>query len=337
MSKVAKHKVNCKCSHADVFLDTLAQLSTEGFSSLNANQLAERESLQKRARAKAFTNSYIFDLIDLESELSKSYWQTYRCSSDILQEGDRATARYCNQRWCLVCNRIRTAKMINGYQEPLSKFIDPQFVTLTIVNVPDKELKSAIESMTNAIKDIRKNLKKTYGLTLRALRKYECTFSRERKDYHPHFHLIVEGLDVSNKLVDLWLKRFPTADRGGQNITAADSSSLNELCKYFTKVIAKDNDYNAKALDVMFQAAKGKRTFQPIGLRKFVSEEIEEIQGQRITIKPPQTEIWCYDRDAYDWVSADGEILSEYSPSIKDLEVINQSYKTKGNVNIETG
>ena len=29
-----------------------------------------------------------------------------------------------------------------------------------------------------------------------------------------------------------------------------------ELCKYFTKVISKDNDYNPKALDVMFMACK---------------------------------------------------------------------------------
>jgi len=324
---------NCKDAAAAIFLDTLAQLSTEG----NANELQEREKYQKRARAKAFTNSYIFDLIALKSDLNASYWRTLECTNNIEQIGDIVKSKYCNQRWCLVCNRIRTAKMINGYQEPLSKFQDPQFVTLTIVNVQAEELKRAIESMMCAIKDIRKNLKKTYGLTLKALRKYECTYNRQRGDFHPHFHLIVEGVEVANKLVDLWLNKFPTAKIKGQDVTAADGSSLNELCKYFTKVIAKDSDYDAWALDVMFRAAKGKRTFQPIGIRKFVSEEVEEIKSQRITIKPPQLQVWAYDAGAYDWISFEGETLSEYTPSTEDLKVINQEYKTRKNVDIETG
>ena len=54
---------------------------------------------QKRARAKAFTNSYLFDLIDLKSPLVKSYWNTYHCSRTILQEGKKLTSKYCNNRW----------------------------------------------------------------------------------------------------------------------------------------------------------------------------------------------------------------------------------------------
>ena len=129
----------------------------------------------------------MFDLIDLKSSLNKSYWQTFHCSKVILQEGKKITSRYCNQRWCLTCNRIRTAKMINGYSEPLSKFKEPQFVTLTIKNVKGVNLKASIELMNDSLKDIRKNLKKTYGKTLKGLRKYECTYNKKSNEFHPHF------------------------------------------------------------------------------------------------------------------------------------------------------
>lgn len=313
-------------------LDTLAQLSTQGCKCLKSNHLTPQDkdqlNLQKRARAKAFTESYLFDLIDLNSPLQKSYWNTYHCSKTILQEGKKLTSKYCNNRWCLICNRIRTAKMINGYTPEIENFKDAQFVTLTIPNVKAKDLKSSIELMNKALLDIRKNLKKTYGLKLKALRKYESTYNKQRDDYHPHFHLILDGIETSKALVELWLNRFKESDRKAQDISKADDTSLIELCKYFTKVIAKDNDYNPKALDIMFRAVKGKRTFQPIGIKKTVSEDVDEIQAQEIEFKEPQTEIWGYESDTFDWVSAQGELLSEYTPTKKDLNVINKIYES---------
>lgn len=313
---------NC-CSYN---LDTLAQLSTGLCNTHNNKELDAKVSFQKRARSKAFTNSYLFDLIDLNSPLQKAYWQTYHCSSVILQEGQKVTSRYCNQRWCLTCNRIRSAKMINGYVGAIKELKETQFVTLTIPNVKAKYLRTAIEDMTKSIKDIRKNLKKTYNITLKGLRKYECTYNAKEDTYHPHFHLIVEGKETANKLVDFWLIKNPKALRGAQDIQPAKEGTLKELCKYFTKVIAKDNDYNPKALDIMFRAVKGKRTFQPIGIKKDVSEDIEELLSQEINFKPPQTEIYTYIPQAYDWVSAYGETFSEYNPTKEDRKVINQDY-----------
>lgn len=282
---------------------------------------------QKRARAKAFTNSYLFDLIDLKSPLVKSYWNTYHCSRTILQEGKNLTSKYCNNRWCLTCNRIRTAKMINGYSPSIERFEDPQFVTLTIPNVEAKELRIAIEDMNSALMRIRKNLKKTYKVNLMALRKYESTYNLRTNTFHPHFHLIVEGKNNADLLIDLWLNQFKSADRKAQDVREASDTSLVELCKYFTKIIAKDNDYNPRALDIMFRAVKGKRTFQPIGIKKDVSEDIDEIQSQEIDFKPPSDDIWVYETDAHDWVTADGELLSEYTPTEKDFKVIEQKYK----------
>lgn len=326
LSKNSKLKFSQR--QADYPLDTLAQLSTNGCKCHNTNNISpEKSNLQKRAKSKAFTQSYLFDLIDLNSNLSKSYWQTYHCSNVVLQEGEKITSRYCNQRWCLTCNRIRTAKMINGYSGELNKLDNAQFVTLTFPNVKAKDLKLTIQGMATNLKKIRKNLKKTYGYTLKGLRKYECTYNATTNTYNPHYHLIIEGKEQSEQVINLWLKQYPTAKRKAQDMTPVNDETITELCKYFTKVISKDNDYNPKALDIMFRASKGLRTFQPIGIKKEVSEDIEEIQAQTIDWIEPQNEVFVYEKEVFDWVSSAGEVLSDYQPTKEDYKVINQEYK----------
>lgn len=318
-----------------LLLDTLAQLSTKSIqpnnSTVSSKPKLTKETLQKRAKSKAFTLSYLFDLIDLNGGLTKSYWQTYHCASTILQEGLTLSSRYCNQRWCLICNRIRTAKIINGYKKEIEAFKEPQFVTLTIPNVKAADLRASIELMNKSISKINNNLKRRHKTKIKALRKYECTYNIKRDDYHPHFHLIIEGKEIANILLNEWLKYNKTTDIGGQNITAANSSTMNELCKYFTKIVGKDSDYNPKALNTMFLAAKGKRTFQPIGIKKDVSEEIEEIQKQEADFVEFENEIYLYEKNTYDWISGSGLLLSEYEPTKEELEFINGEYKTKQN------
>jgi len=140
MTKIKNTAKSQKKKNDTLLLDTLAQLSTKS-TQPNKNkglpkQKLTQETLQKRAKSKAFTFSYLFDLIDLKSDLTKSYWQTYYCSTSILQEGKTLTSKYCNQRWCLTCNRIRTAKIINGYKSEIESFKDPQFCN---VNNPKRK------------------------------------------------------------------------------------------------------------------------------------------------------------------------------------------------------
>ena len=125
-----------------VALDKLAQLRRKGSQKMPAVTL---ERLQKRAKAKWFTMSYINDLIDLNSPLKKSYTNTIYCCQTLHQKEDRLVSKYCNNRWCLVCNRIRIGKAINGYMPELMKLEDPQFLTLTIPNVKRYQLRLAID------------------------------------------------------------------------------------------------------------------------------------------------------------------------------------------------
>ena len=50
----------------------------------------------------------------------------------LLQEGGKLSAKYCGNRWCLVCNSIRTAKLFAAYGPTLRSWEDAHFVTLTI-------------------------------------------------------------------------------------------------------------------------------------------------------------------------------------------------------------
>ena len=61
-------------------------------------------------------------------------------------------------------------------------------------------------------------------------------------------------------------------------------------------------------------------------MKKQVSEEVEEIQMQEIDFKTDANEIYVYEKEYYDWISASGECLSEYAPTKQDLKVIRKEY-----------
>lgn len=282
-------------------LDTLAQVAPN---SIN--------SLKKRAKAKYITNGIIFPLIDLDSDLKTSYWRTYRCAETLEQKGNKIIGKYCNNRWCIVCNRIRTAKLIDGYLPVIKKEIpDPYFITLTIPNVSARELKPAINKMIKEIVRINKSFRKYKDFRLKGIRKLECTFNSELRNFHPHFHFLVDTEIAGRELINSWLKSYPSAERAAQDIRPADQKSLIEIFKYTTKIFTKKDitlegdilkmKMNPWALDVIFKALYNKRVFQSMGINKIaVSEDIDEIQAQEIeTFK---LVMWEWENEISDWI-----------------------------------
>jgi hypothetical protein len=301
--------------HQPQLLDTSAQLRKIEKSNLLKAPLPKayttnQSTLQKRARAKAITNTVIFPLISLESPMNKSYWSTFHCSKSILQEGDKLKSRYCNQRWCLVCNRIRTAKLMIGYLPSIDGMKDPQFVTLTRPNVKGSYLRSTFGSMQSTFVQCKDTLGKR-GITLIGIRKVETTYSVPRDDFHPHFHFIIDGKKESEALKTEWLKRNPKALHYLQNVKPCTDPI--ELFKYFTKLLTKDGQFLAEPMDKAFRAMKGKRVFQPFGGIKKHSEDIDVNESSQCDWKDPQTEIWTFESSGKfsDWYNANGEALSE--------------------------
>ena len=203
-------------------LDTLAQLRKPLLKPLQDKGYSEKQiSFQRRARAKLLTDGMIYRLVDLNSPLTKSYWQTWQCSRTVVQDGGKLKARYCNQRFCLVCNRIRTARLIQGYSEAFEAMNNPYMVTLTIRNVKGRYLRSSIEAMQKDFVRCKDVMSKR-GCKLIGLRKVEVTYNEKTGEFHPHFHCIIDGCLPSFTLVREWLKRHPEQSRiSGQDIRHA--------------------------------------------------------------------------------------------------------------------
>lgn len=296
-------------------LDKLAQLVPSNFGK-------HPETLVKRAKAKYFTNSYTKRLASLKSPLQKSYNNTiYGCSNSLIQTQQKITTRYCGNRWCVVCNRIRTAKQINGYKKQLDELENTCFVTLTIPNVCNDILRQSIKEMTHQfqliLKEFRKDKVKVIGL-----RKLECTYNPIRNDFHPHFHLLVSGKHIAEQIVLDWLKRYPTANRKAQDIRKADNGSVMELFKYFSKIIT-NKSIHVNALDTIFQAMRGLRVYQPIGIKK-VSEEIEEIDSQIYEELEKAEKVW--DWIDIDWIDTNtGECLTGYTPDDRIKQLVEKN------------
>ena len=302
-----------------VSLDTLAQLR---------GTAKKSKILSNRARSKAITNAIVRKLVDLNSPLKQSYWNTFHCSSVMIQEGKTITSTYCNNRWCLVCNRIRTAKLIKGYAPELTLLKDKKFVTLTLPNCPEAKLRDTMKLMHSTIRTIKERMRRK-GRAIKGIRKYECTYNSKTNEYHPHFHFIIEGKFDAELLRDEWLKIFPNASKQAQDIRDANDDSIIELFKYSTKMILKIDGQtiiNPMALDVIYQSMKGKRIFQPMGIKKVVSEDIDEIEKTEYDIEPTiETTILKWEDNCNDWINMlTGDFVSGYSHSTVIREMIDR-------------
>lgn len=292
---------------------------------------ASRAVFLKRAKVKFTQQKLLKALLKLGSPLAKKYDATIFCSSVLEQDGNKLRTRFCNNRWCNICNRIRTAKLIKGYGAAIESMIDPRFVTLTIPNVAAVELRSEIRRMISEFRKIQELRRKHKKPLIRGIRKLEVTYNPDLQNFHPHFHFIVEGEAAANELIEAWLDRNTTADKRGQD--QREAKNPIELFKYFAKLTSKSKsdtiiikagkmvriEYSyPEALDLVFQAIEGTRIIQPIGGIKYIKEDIEDLETVVVEDLEPEEALWIYQNQ--DWVNVyTGELLTGYEPSKRDL------------------
>jgi hypothetical protein len=303
------------------------------------NYSADLLTYRKRAKAKYSQNTLLRHLVKLNSPLKEKYEQSQFCSFTLIQSGHTFTARYCKQRWCKVCNRIRTGKLMRGYSDTIEAMSEPQFLTLTIPNVSGENLRDSIKEMTGKIQKIQDLRRKRKQPLIKAIRKLECTYNPDRDNYHPHFHFIIESKEQAEQLKAAWIERNPEALEYLQDIRPAHNPI--ELFKYFAKLTSKSSKdtqilkdgkksreewHYPKALDLIFTAIQGMRIIQPMGGVKMVSDEIEEIESVENVESANDTALWMWhkvgtdkDRYTYDWVNTfTGELLTGYEPTEKE-------------------
>lgn len=309
---------------SSVGLDTSAQL----WNSSNATpQNQGQATLLKRGRAKYLSRALAVGLAELKSPLEKSYRRSVYCSECIQQDDGMMTTRYCGNRWCLVCSRIRTARAVTAYGPVVESWSDPHMVTLTVRNCQGEDLRATMAAMLKAFQRCRDSIRKA-GFQFRALRKLECTYNHRTGEYHPHFHVLTDGKEEAEQLRRRWLRQHPeTANERAQDVRACDAGALMEVFKYFTKLTAPATTKQGRrimplaALDVIFRAMKGRRVWQPVGFR-LPKEVAESIEGEELILsgtpafkRQEERILWSWEPDLADWVDREtGESLAEYEP-----------------------
>lgn len=293
-----------------------------------SDKLVDIQVINKRAKAKFSQEPLMEVMRNLDSPYAKKYDDTYHCGGVIEQNGNFITSSYCRHRWCKICNRHRTGKLIAGYEEAINEMKDKQFVTLTIPNVSADILRKTIKTMIGVIRKIQDKRRKANEILIRGIRKLECTFNPRRNDFHPHFHFILDGEESAKYLIDQWLIYFPSAVREAQDYRIADKPI--ELFKYFTKLTSKTsqeyangsklNDEYAypEALDIIFRSIEKLRIVQPMGGITMVSDEIdeyitEEADETLVDTKKHRREIFIWMDD--NWINPyTGECFSSFKP-----------------------
>jgi hypothetical protein len=285
------------------------------------------DNLQKRARFKAISYAIALALQRCSVTNKKSYGATLECCSYLKPGANGLIGSYCKHRWCIVCNRIRTAALIKAYKPELDDFPDPHFVTLTIPNCSSLHLKSTIKSMYLAIRTINKQFQKS-KVGARGIRKLECTYNNETGHFHPHYHIIIDSKFGAMEYVAAWLNQFPESLSFAQDVRPCDSSSYIEIFKYFNKIF-KSNYEGQKglahppgALDNIFCCTKGMRIVQPFGLRGAKNEEdvFKELQAQGTGGRWQREEFFYWSAEVADWVlEEDGFVLRGVSGHIQSI------------------
>ncbi|MGC4439680.1 protein rep, partial [Streptococcus suis] len=101
----------------------------------------------------------------------------------------RRSMKYSYQTACIVNEAMK--------QFPKGRFL---FLTLTVKNVPGSELNGTLTQLTKSFDRLFKR-KKVQANLLGYLRSIEVTYNEDRKDYHPHIHvlLFVRGAYFNSK------------------------------------------------------------------------------------------------------------------------------------------
>lgn len=299
---------------------------------VNLSGGSELTNLKKRASAKHISYNFFNNMLHhCEIENEKSFQNALKCSDELRlneyntngKKKEKISSKFCKNRLCVICNRIRSAQHQDKYL-PIIKEWDSYFLTLTRRNVPYKELEKTICDMYEFFRLFRYQNRK---LKIKLIRKLECTYNAERNDYHPHYHIIIQGYDNAKKLLQMWLNRYPEVTSYlGQDIRKTNMNSLKELFKYFTKLYSPPKDVktedffvNYKAVENMYNAIRGKRIFQSVG---FTLPKIDDITEE--TTKQMISSAF-YIPSLKDWVDEEtGEIITNYKPSLKTTNFINK-------------
>ena len=152
------------------------------------------ETLRKKNKFKWF-GYHLANLLyfqNPQSTIRKSYQNSFHCCDEMYQADGKITSKYCKNRWCPQCQRIRMGALINAYAPRLEKEKKLYFITLTRPNVKAECLRQEIEEYQNLWRKIAKTrwfADATKGGMI-GIKKLECTYHANKVKLEKHIFLI---------------------------------------------------------------------------------------------------------------------------------------------------
>jgi uncharacterized lipoprotein NlpE involved in copper resistance len=320
-----------------------------------------KDPLTSKAKKKFFTQELCVKLLETKNKtLHKSYLTTLtKCCKVMSVQGNKVKnaiepdwshpltgkwlkkesktfaplSIYCKSRWCLICNNIKTAHLINSYLPIIKSWENPYFLTLTTELTPKEKAKEEIKRKLHTLTLITRKAKRQ-GHDTKLFRNVEATYNSQHNKFHIHIHCIVHNEELGKMILNEWLTRnnkqgFKCVEEA-QCLKPADKNenSLKEIFKYATKMITKTKKGERvvfiNALNELFIAFQNVRTFQAYGVKKLVDENkaFEELQADELA--PMQNESGHYVWNGQNWQGGTfDELLSCYEPDNNMIKLIN--------------
>lgn len=277
------------------------------------------------------------------SELQKQYKNSYFCSNTYRENEGSLQTSYCKTRWCRTCSRILTAKLMNQYIPQFEKYENLYMLTLTTKTVERNELTKRLSDMSKIWNGIRKKSISPYGIEINGVRKLEINPTHDKK-YHPHFHVLITSENqakyIQSEWLNRWKKKYPKqrlVSIKANKYFKIPHTDLIEMFKYSTKLITK-NTLNQKdklnrevvadpqTYDTIFTILKGKRTFQNFGNIK--ADKSKYIPTEKTPVPKGKIDnLWTH--SIHDWLSVNGEKLTDYTPSKETNDFLSQMENKK--------
>jgi hypothetical protein len=215
---------------------------------------------------------------------------------------------------------------MNGYVDQLMTLKDIEFVTLTVKNCSGNDLDALVDKILKEIVLIIRNLREKKGIKVSGIRKLEILYNSLTNEYHPHLHLLVDK-GCGNLIVDQWLKRMPNTNVKGQDFRKADTNSLSELFKYTTKIVTSKKGkifVYIKPLNRILECLYKRRCFQPFGIIRNVSEDVDELDGKVYSeLEDSEGAIIEWVWDDCDWVNNRKTLTGYIPPPDIEITIIN--------------
>lgn len=231
-------------------------------------------------------------------------------------------------------------------------------LTLTVRNVKGYNIRATLNEFTKCIRSFNDLQRKKGKPLLKGIRKYEVTYNSERKDFHPHVHIICEGNGSEELMITYWLDYFNKhAIIKCQDLQPA--TNLIELAKYATKLIGKQKHQSTQrnkssefteglgffppvALDTIFQQLRNIRIFQRVG---FTAEErklyfssnddtnedelFKQLESQTLEGVKKDIYEWkfCFKNQIADWFNSSGVPLSNFKLNQNTIKILSHNEK----------